>query len=84
MDRIPVIDMAKTGANIARIRTQAGISVKELQTVLGFATPQAIYKWQQGKTLPTIDNMAALACICRVRIDDIIVFCDTRRNGITA
>ena len=76
MNRIPVIDMEKTGANITRIRTKAGISVRELQLTLGFTTPQAIYKWQQGRALPTVDNLVALASVCNVRIDEILVFED--------
>lgn len=48
---IPVVDLKKTGQNIAALREQKGISVKELQQLLGFATPQAIYKWQQGVSL---------------------------------
>ena len=70
---IPVIDMKLTGKRIAEIRTQRGISVRELQKLLGFATPQAIYKWQRGETLPTLENLAALAYILGVNIEDILV-----------
>ena len=45
---IPTIDMVKTGQNINCLRKLAGISVKDLQDIFGFATPQAIYKWQHG------------------------------------
>lgn len=48
MVNLPAIDMKKTGENINRLRKQAGLSVKDLQGIFGFATPQAIYKWQQG------------------------------------
>lgn len=73
MFTIPAIDMAKTGQNIVVLRKQAGLSVKDLQDVFGFATPQAIYKWQQGLALPTIDNLVVLAALLGVSIDDIIV-----------
>ena len=49
------------------------ISVRELQVMLGFATPQAIYKWQRGETLPTVENLAALAYILGVAVEDILV-----------
>ena len=42
MVNLPVIDMIGTGQNIARLRKQAGLSVRDLQDVFGFATPQAI------------------------------------------
>ncbi len=70
---LPVIDMARTGQNIGRLRKQAGLSVKDLQDIFGFATPQAIYKWQQGVALPTIDNLVVLAAVLQVRVDDILV-----------
>ena len=75
---IPTIDMVRTGQNINRLRKQAGVSVKDLQDVFGFATPQAIYKWQQGTALPTIDNLVVLAAVLGVRIDDILVMTDTQ------
>ena len=74
MNRIPVIDMTATGINITRMRRQAGLSVKDLQEIFGFSTPQAIYKWQRGTTLPTVDNLAVLAAVLNVRIDDILIF----------
>ena len=73
MVNLPVIDMVRTGQNIARLRKQAGLSVRDLQDVFGFATPQAIYKWQQGVALPTIDNLVVLAVVLQVRLDDILV-----------
>ena len=70
---MPTIDIKATGENIARLRNDTGIKVKKMQEILGFGTPQAIYKWQRGDTLPTIDNMVVLADIFKVRIDDIVV-----------
>ena len=76
MDNIPTIDMVRTGNNIARLRMEAGLSVRDLQRILGFATPQAIYKWQQGRALPTLDNLVVLAAVLGVKIDDILVYQD--------
>jgi len=73
MISLPAIDMAATGRNIAKMRQNAGLTVKDLQIFFGFATPQAIYKWQHGKAMPTIDNLVALAMIFGVTMDDIIV-----------
>ena len=73
MVNLPTIDMIRTGQNINRLRKQAGLSVKDLQDIFGFATPQAIYKWQQGVALPTIDNLVVLAAALQVRVDDILV-----------
>lgn len=73
---IPTIDMVRTGQNINRLRKNAGISVKDMQMIFGFATPQAIYKWQHGTALPTIDNLVVLAAVLGVKIDDILVMTD--------
>ena len=69
----PVIDMTGTGRNITQLREAAGMTVKDLQKIFGFATPQAIYKWQHGAALPTIDNLLVLSAAFGVAIDDIIV-----------
>nr|AIF26025.1 putative DNA-binding helix-turn-helix protein [uncultured bacterium Ad_113_I18_contig2] len=45
---LPVVDMAQTGQNNQSLRQQRGITVRQLQGILGFATPQAIYNWQHG------------------------------------
>ncbi len=47
--------------------------MKDLQNIFGFATPQAIYKWQHGAAMPSIDNMVVLAAVLGVTIDEILV-----------
>ena len=70
---IPTINMEKTGTNITRLRVEAGFTVRDLQEVFGFTTPQAIYKWQHGTAMPTLDNLVILAAVFNVNMDDIIV-----------
>lgn len=77
MNRIPVIDMTATGRNIVRLRKQAGMTVRDLQGIFGFASPQAIYKWQRGDCMPTLDNIVVLAAVFGVTVDDIIIFQNT-------
>lgn len=69
----PSIDMVRTGENIMRLREKNGLTVKDLQDIFGFATPQAIYKWQRGTVLPTVDNLMILATVFHVHIDEILV-----------
>ena len=71
---VPVIDMEATGRNIANLRERSGLSVRELQTMLGFATPQAIYRWQRGETMPSLDSFAMLAVALKTSMDSIVVF----------
>ena len=69
----PTINLTMTGANIVNLRKAAGLSVHDLQMAFGFNSPQAIYKWQNGTALPTVDNLLGLAALLHVRIDDILV-----------
>jgi ribosome-binding protein aMBF1 (putative translation factor) len=73
MMTIPAIDMVATGRNIMKLRKAAGLSVREIQNIFGFTTPQAIYKWQHGTAMPTIDNLVVLAAVLDVTIDEILV-----------
>ena len=73
MTQIPVINMVATGQNITRLRKQAGLSVANLQQIFGFTTPQAIYKWQRGMALPTVDNLVILAAVFNTNINNILV-----------
>ena len=84
MNQIPAINMTATGKNIVRLRKNAGMTVKELQNIFGFTTPQAIYKWQRGTAMPTIDNMVVLAAVFGVTIDEILVFESEPRFRIIA
>jgi len=72
MRQMPAIDMVATGQNIARLRETRGMTVRELQEIFGFATPQAIYKWQHGTALPTVDNLLVLAAVFGVHIEEIL------------
>ena len=80
--KIPTINMEKTGQNILHLREQAGLSVKELQEIFGFATPQAIYKWQRGTAMPTVDNLVVLAAVFNVPLDNILVVEETMQVQI--
>lgn len=84
MMNIPAIDMVGTGRNIIRLRELNGMSVKDIQDIFGFATPQAIYKWQHGTALPAIDNLVVLATIFHVHIDDILVLENGLKTQISA
>lgn len=70
---LPTIDMMGTGKRIAELRKEAGMSVKDLQDIFGFTSPNAIYKWQHGAAMPTVDNLVILSAIFNVAIEDILV-----------
>lgn len=69
----PVIDMEATGERIRKLREQNGFSVREVSEYMGFTEPQAVYKWQRGQSLPTVDNLLALSRIFNTTIEDILI-----------
>ena len=73
MKAYPVIDPVATGTNIRRLRMERGLTVRELQSYFGFEEPRAIYKWQKGESLPTVDNLYALGALFEVPMDQILV-----------
>ena len=76
----PVIDMVETGKNIMRLREERGMTVRDLQAYFGFEEPQAIYKWQRGKSLPTVDNLYALGALLDVPMEEILVPANAKSN----
>lgn len=79
----PVIDPVATGENILRLRKRRGLSVRDLQNWFGFEEPQAIYKWQKGKSLPSVDNLYALGALLDVSMEEILVPCRPKLNTVT-
>lgn len=67
------INMKATGNNIARMRKEKGITIRQIQEEMGFNTPQAIYKWQNGATLPSLENLVVLAEMFETTIAEIVV-----------
>lgn len=71
---LPVVDIAATGKKIDDLRKEAGFSVRDIQEVMGFSTPQAIYKWIWGKSIPKVDNLVILSALFNTSLDNIVVY----------
>ena len=81
---LPSIDLTATGIRITELRQQTGLTVRALQDIFGFNTPQAIYRWQRGLTLPTLDNLVVLAAVFGTTLDAIIVRTNAAENSRSA
>lgn len=79
----PIIDVRATGRNIARMRREHGLSVRDMQSYFGFENPQAIYHWLQGKALPSLDHLYALSALLGVSMDSIVVQAKYRLNIVS-
>ena len=67
------IQQKETGKQIKKLLTENGYTVKDVQNVMGFENPQAIYKWISGKSLPSLDNIVILSRLLHTSIEDILV-----------
>lgn len=67
------IDMDKTGANIRRLLKENGYSIGEIMAITGVSTPQAVYKWFGGKSLPSIENLLVLSELLEINIRNILI-----------
>ena len=81
--QFPVIDPIATGENIMRLRKAKGLTVRDLQSWFGFEEPQAIYKWQKGKSLPTVDNLYALGALLDVPMEEILAQSKPKLNNVS-
>lgn len=64
-----ILDMTMTGINIKHIMQEKGYTVKYVQNYLNLSTPQAVYHWLDGKSMPTIDNLYALSGLFCLPVD---------------
>ena len=69
----PVLDMKATGEKIKSLRKLNKIPVSALQEIFGMANPQAIYNWESGKNMPSIDNLLILAQIFNVSVETLVI-----------
>lgn len=69
----PVLDAKATGARIKELRKQNHLRVEDVAHFMGFESEQAVYKWQRGDSLPTIDNLYALSVLFETSVDDILI-----------
>ena len=64
--------MYETGNNITRLRKINNLSIRDVQEAMGFNTPQAIYKWQRGECMPSLDNILVLSQLFNKSVEEII------------
>ena len=70
--RFPVLDAKATGKRIKELRKANHLKVEEVAHFMGLESVQAVYKWQRGDSLPTVDNLYALSRLFDTPVDDIL------------
>lgn len=67
------INMEATGANIKRLVRDRGYSMEEIMTITGVSTPQAVYKWYSGKSIPGIETLLVLSKVLGISVTRLLV-----------
>ena len=70
---LPTIDAEATARRIDTRRLENNLTVRDLQNVFGFSSPQAVYVWIRARSVPSIDNLVVLASVLNTTIDDLII-----------
>jgi len=84
----PIIDMQETGKKLKHVIISKGYSVRDIQAHLHLSCPQPVYRWFQGKIMPSIDHLFALSNLLGMHMEDLLtpitysMFCsaDTHTN----
>ena len=66
------INVEKTGEKLKIITKEKGYDVRDLMTLTGYSS-QAVYKWFNGKSLPSIDTLVVLSKALNMEITELLV-----------
>ena len=68
----PTINKKETGVNLRRIMDMRGVKPKDIQEYLGFGCVRSVYRWLDGVSMPTVDNLYAISKMLQVSMDSIV------------
>lgn len=77
----PVVDVAAVGKRIRELRKEHNYRVEDIAEYMSFSSPQAVYKWQRGDSLPTVNNLLALSSLFGTTVDYILKGNDRGEDG---
>lgn len=67
------INMAKTGALIKDAVKASGYTIREIMEITGITTPQTIYKWFRGESIPSVETQIVLCKLFGFQITELLV-----------
>ena len=69
----PNIDMIQTGLKLKMYIDNSGMSVKDIQEYLHLCWSRSIYRWINGKILPSVDHLLMLSELFGVHMEELLV-----------
>lgn len=67
------VSKIETGKQIRKLMKANGVTVREIQEEMDLESPQAVYKWLNGRSLPSTENLLFLAKLLRVPMEEMLV-----------
>lgn len=67
------IDAVMTGQVLNHMIKKKGYTVGDIQKKLSLSCPHSIYRWLNGKALPSVDNLYILSTILKEHMEDLLV-----------
>lgn len=80
-DKLPHISIEATGKRIEELRKTNKLSRRDIQEYFGFTSAQAVYKWERGKSAPSLDNIWGLSILFDTKIEDILRSDNSKERG---
>ena len=68
------IDRRATGERLKRLLQERDMKAADLQRLLGLENHQPVYKWLNGKTLPSLEHLCRIAEVLETSVEDILVY----------
>ena len=68
-----ILNLSESGANLRRLREKRKLSVSQMSDLLG-VTNAAVYRWEEGVAMPTLDNIRNICGLLEESFDCIFVY----------
>ena len=69
----PTINVIETGRHLKCLMMDRGLTVRDIQVFLKLASPQGVYHWFEGKSMPSLDHIYALSELFQKPVDSLLI-----------
>ena len=69
----PTINVIETGRHLKCLMMDRGLTVRDIQVFLKLASPQGVYHWFEGKSMPSLDHIYALSELFQKPVDLLLI-----------
>ncbi len=77
---VPFIDKEAVGKRLRELRIKFGYSVNDIQNIFDISAT-AVYKWENGVSLPDIDNLVVLRKLYATPLESILLLDEEEKSS---